>query len=57
MHDKQYTFKTEYWVIIYESHDSDLAIFIILFANSSDDTRLFGECLIFSMQQYHQELK
>ena len=57
MHDKQYTFKTKYWVTIYESHDSDLTIFIILFANSSDDTRLFGERLIFSMQQYHQELK
>ena len=40
-------YKIEYWVIIYESHDSDLAIFIILFANSSDDTRLFGKCLIF----------
>ena len=32
--------KTESWVIIYESHDSDLIIFVILFANSSDDTRL-----------------
>ena len=32
--------KTEYWVIIYESHDSDLIIFVILFANSSDDTGL-----------------
>ena len=40
-------YKTEYWVIIYESHDSDLAIFIIVFANSSDDARLFGKRLIF----------
>ena len=30
----------EYWVIVYESHDSDLIIFVILFANSSDDTGL-----------------
>ena len=42
-------YKTKYWVMIYESHDSDLAIFIILFANSSDDTRLFGKRPIFSM--------
>ena len=32
--------KTEYWVIIYESHGCDLLIFIILFANSSDGTDL-----------------
>ena len=32
--------KTEYWVIVYESHDSDVIIFVILFANSSDDTGL-----------------
>ena len=32
--------KTEYWVTIYESHDSDLIIFVILFANSNDDTGL-----------------
>ena len=30
--------KTENWVIIYESHDPDLIIFVIIFANSSDDT-------------------
>ena len=32
--------KTEYWVTIYESHDSDLIIFVILFANSNDGTGL-----------------
>ena len=32
--------KTEYWVIIYKSYNSDLIIFVILFANSSDDTGL-----------------
>ena len=30
-------FKIEYWVTIYESHDSDLIIFAILFANSNDN--------------------
>ena len=30
----------ENWVIIYESHDSDLIILVILFANLSDDTGL-----------------
>ena len=32
--------KTEYWVTIYESYDSDLIIFVILFGNSNDDTGL-----------------
>ena len=32
--------KTENWVPTYESHGSDLIIFIILFANSSDGSGL-----------------
>ena len=37
---KQSNIKTEYRLIVYELHDSDVIIFVILFANSSDDTGL-----------------
>ena len=38
--EQRFLLKPEYWVTVYESHDSDLVIFGILFANSNDDTVL-----------------